>query len=170
MTTVPSLPTYYVGQKLTATNLNDIAEAIHFGQWAYVARVKRSAALSVSSATTYTAVEFDLEDYDAQTWHSTVTNSHAIIPKIAGFYRVDANAGWAGASGGYRTLQLLWSNTTAIAYDQVKPAGTEPLYQSVSAFWYANGTSDYFSCDVRQNSGGAVDLDNCWLSVQWIGK
>ena len=170
--------TWVTGETVTASQLNThlrdnllaLREANH-------CRVYRSSAGTLTTAT-LTLVNFDAETTDPNGWHSTTSNTDRVTPTIAGYYRVEAGASFGASATGWREL-ILWRNgTSGQAFSTVGRGvactGTNSTNWALSGTFPANGSTDYFSLSVEQNSGGNLTLAGgefaTWMSVTFLGS
>lgn len=94
----------------TTVSLEESGGGSSINEWC---RLRMSGNLSIS-ATTDTAIGFDLEDADTSTFHSTVTNnSRATIP-ATGRYFVHGAVLWPALSSGQRRVWLRKNGTTVL--------------------------------------------------------
>lgn len=123
-------------------------------------RVRNSTSPSISNGTD-TQLTFDTELFDTDNMHDTVTNTGRITVKTPGIYVITANINWNTSSVGSRTIRLKVNGTSFIAIQEAKAEDEAVLGngQVVTSIWQAN-VGDYFEVWVRQNSGGALSIQN----------
>jgi hypothetical protein len=128
------------------------------------ARVKRSAVQSIANNTlsSSTAIAWDQEDYDTDTFHDTSTNnSRLTVPTgKAGKYLIEAIVKFANNTSGTQRYADIWLNATTVIASTNGPFSTSvsPAW-GIQATWNAS-VGDYFEIRVYQDSGGALDLQN----------
>ena len=121
---------------------------------------------------TYTALTWDLEDYDTDSFHSTVTNTDRItIPTgKGGKYQVTAIANWGSNTAGQRVMKI-YKNGAAFKGAGLSPAAGYP--GNVVTCTINLVATDYLSVYVFQNSGSAQDCskagDAGHFSVTYLG-
>jgi hypothetical protein len=112
----------------------------------------RSATQAIT-ATVWTKVQFNTEEYDTASAYDNVTN-YRFTPQVAGYYQVTVNTEAASAqnyaySGIYKNGSVAYRNSTALG------AGTGTL---VTALVYLNGSTDYIEAYV--NFASSINLFN----------
>ena len=119
----------------------------------------KSAAQTVSNATD-TAVSFDLENFDTNTYHDNSTNNSRItIPAgKGGYYSVQAMLTFVANSSGVRAATLRKNGTTnpidfGCNNDGASSGSALILQKTVSAV-----ATDYFELYVYKDGGGTLDL------------
>ena len=134
--------------------------------------VKKSANQNTSNAT-FTAVTFNLEDFDTDTFHDNSSNNTRItIPAGKSGYYAIAGAVQFNANGtGNRGCELL-KNGSAVNYMFFEPAagaGNEAVYPM--SFILNLAATDYLEISVYQTSGGTLSVQSAstkW-QVQYLG-
>jgi hypothetical protein len=105
--------------------------------------VWRSGGQSIS-ATTYTKIQFNTEEYDTANCFDSTTN-YRFTPNVAGYYQI--NAAWQatgaiGAAG--QTGILIYKNGSAFKWGMLAGLSSGGNYSAVvSSLVYCNGTTDY---------------------------
>jgi hypothetical protein len=118
------------------------------------ARLWNTTTQNISNATN-TAITFDSESYDTNTYHSTATNTSRLTVPSTGYYRLDAEILFDANATGGRFLSIKKNNTTEIAYVEVGAATQATVGTSVSISCQISATaSDYFEVLAYQTSGG----------------
>jgi hypothetical protein len=124
-------------------------------------RCYRSTNQSIPNATV-TAMLWDVENYDTNTFHSTSTNTDRItIPSgQSGYYSITFNVNWAPNSTGFRNATIRVNNDSATigAVVYIQPyniASTENSMEMTTVF-YLNA-ADYVTINVYQDSGGNLN-------------
>ena len=161
-------PNFVAGAVLTEAQLDILSDDITFLANPPKCRVYMSAALSVAN-TTNTAVTFNSERFDTDTMHSTSANTDRITFTTAGTYLVGANLGWAASTAGSRYVDFLVNGATQIPGEAVE-AYDEAGFGTMQApsTLYAFTAGQYVTLRVRQNSGGALNLDTCEFWAVWV--
>lgn len=96
------------------------------------------------SATTYTKIQFDTEEFDTASCFDNATN-YRFTPNVAGYYQI--NAVWqidgvAGAAG--QVLVTIYKNGSVFKFGMYGSATSSSSSNSVvSSLVYCNGTTDY---------------------------
>ena len=113
---------------------------------------------SISSGT-FTAVTWDVENYDTDSIHSTSTNtSRFTIPTgKSGYWRFTSQIRWANNSSGGRYLQIA-KNGTGLVYTE-NEADTRAFTQSITKTLSLTA-GDYLELFVLQTSGGSLNIEN----------
>jgi hypothetical protein len=119
-------------------------------------RVSHNVDQSITNNTA-TVLAFNLERYDTDTMHSTVTDNSRITINTAGVYVVTANILFEGNATGARHVELRLNGTTIIGYVVATPTGTVGQRVEVTTQWKFAAT-DYVEVRVTQTSGGALNV------------
>jgi hypothetical protein len=121
-------------------------------------RIFMTAATTSIANSTNTTVSFDTEEYDTDGYHSTtVNNSRITIPAgKGGYYLVIATTDFAQNSTGARGNSIK-INGTEKGYTAITPNTTEGAVYNNSVI-VSLSVGDYIEMQVRQTSGGALDL------------
>ena len=100
-------------------------------------------------------VPFDVKEFDTATCFSTST--YRFTPNVAGYYQLNACVElYNGGSGEVQLLIQKNGSTYKIPSDL---GGSAAVWsQAGSTVAYANGTTDYFTISVYQNSGSSRTL------------
>ena len=176
MVAVPTLNTYYAGQRWRAADVNSqIRAAQTWGFAAKVCKVQRTTTQSINDSTV-TAISFNLDVFDIGAWHDNSTNPERITPDLPGYYQVNGNAGFTSSALGTRRLYIMTQNGATLHAQSGIPgyvATGHVLPICVSALIYLDGATDV-QLGVYQNSGGALTtsvtgIGPSTLSVQWVG-
>lgn len=129
---------------------------------------------STSSAGTFEPLDWNDEVIDTDGFHEGVTNPDRItIPVGLGIrkVRVDASVSWAGNATGVRRVRIRFNDTSTIKTEYAPVSGSLSHPQGVSGAFVSVVDGDYFTVDVQQDSGGALDVDdntNTWIKVEVI--
>lgn len=96
------------------------------------------------SATTYTKIQFNTEEYDTANCFDSTTN-YRFTPNVAGYYQI--NAAWQIASAPGAAGQvgiIIYKNGTEFKWGSYGPVNSAcPWSAGVSSLVYFNGTTDY---------------------------
>jgi len=135
---------------------------------AYYCRASDSGTQSIPSATN-TLITLDTDDYDADGWHSTSTNTERITPTIAGWYRCTAAGGFTGsmASGDRVILYMTKSGTTIGGVDRDAGSTATPDLV-VTADAHFDGDTEYLNSLVFQGNAAARTWQANFLSMELI--
>jgi len=137
------------------------------------ARVFDSGTQSISNATN-TAITFNSESYDTNSYHSTVTNTSRLTVPSTGYYLFSAQMFTDANATGGRYLEIKKNGTTVQAMEtgaatQASMATFLPITAILSAT-----ASDYFELFLYQTSGGTRNTYTSGaaynsFSVQYLG-
>lgn len=102
-------------------------------------------------------VLFQVEEFDTDSCFA----SSRFTPTVEGYYQINAEVRFDGASGTGEMMIVLYKNGSAY-----KRGTNQSGTQIASNFWamqvsslvYANGTTDYFEIYVQQGSGGTLSV------------
>ena len=179
-TAATAIPT---GGLITSAWMSNTTNGINFlaaGGGATVAKdlcLMRSTANQTSlTASTYTALTFNTEDFDAANGHSTTTNTSRYTAVAAGKYRISA-AIYMAAGGTNATQNIvfrLYKNGVAqTAHTYSTPCATASLagHYETPAFFISLAAGDYVELFVQPDwtAATASATVNSWMSVEWVG-
>jgi hypothetical protein len=119
------------------------------------------------SNSTYTALTFDTEDFDTDSYHSTSSNTSRItIPSgKAGKYLINAVIGWEANSTGTRGMAF-YKNGALVTYPMQYPtASVETWYNGSMILNLA--VSDYVEVYVFQSSGGNLNAKGTATGIRF---
>lgn len=159
--TFDNLPIGTTGQVLTA----DTTVSPYKVKWATAGTsyngvdVYKSATQSISNSTD-TAITWDLEGFDTNSYHSTTTNTARFtVPSGgAGKYLLTGNLNWAGNSTGLRAIKI-YKNGSFFNESSLTTGGADGIAQPIS--WvYDLAVGDYLEIYGRQSSGGNLNVDS----------
>jgi hypothetical protein len=121
--------------------------------------VYKGSAQSISNATN-TALTFDNENFDTDSFHDNSTNtSRFTIPAgKGGKYLFTGAIDWAAEAAGYRAV-ILYKNGSSIGY-MSQIAGHANGVNNAFSFVANAVATDYFEIFVLQTSGGALNIDS----------
>lgn len=126
---------------------------------AHGARVKRASGNFSVGNNTYTAIQFDAEDFDTDAIHDNSTqNTRLTIPTITGvttgLWSLSAG-GYTDASSGRTDVKFRVNNTTDIAVDLINGPASVMGFQLTTKYVFT--AADYVECFVR-TSGGSFNV------------
>lgn len=134
--------------------------------------VTRSAAKSLTNDT-LTTIDFDAENYDTDSMHSTVTNNSRVTITTAGKYLISATFDWTAGLNGRRFLAVyrngvqIRSLNAAPVPANGTPAGSGECGQSI-VLARSLAAADYIEIKGYQSSGGALsvfpEMEVTWVS------
>jgi len=139
------------------------------------ARVFHSAAQSAANVPTFTVLTFDSERFDTASLHSTSVDASRLTAPIAGLYLVSANVSWSGTSDvGAREVGLRKNGSTFVARDVVDPSVSANTTEQTVSTLVSLAADDFLEVVLRQNSGGALDVNAApefspEFSMIWLG-
>jgi len=108
---------------------------------------------------TLTVLAFNSEDFDTDAIHDFVVNNSRLTCKTAGTYLLYVNIEWQAAPAGYRRLFINHSVDGIMAWLQYDVAeGANPYGQCLMTC-YPLSVTDWMTCHVKQNSGGAINIE-----------
>ncbi len=171
---IPTMNTFTAGQRWRAADVNSqVRDAVTFAFTAKSCRATSAATPSIANAT-WTPLTFTSESFDTDGWHSTSTDTNRITPTLPGIYRVEIQVAFAPHATGMRGVRIFRSGSTQIAGVQqtASTGGTMTLLYAATTM-NANGSTDYFSAECYQASGGGLALETSatatTFTVTWIG-
>lgn len=167
-----TLRTFGTNEVLTATNLMTYVQKQDGKPLCVLAK---SATQTLTTAVV-TAVTWDVESFDTDGAHSTVTNSSRFTAVTAGYYRLDAGVEWQGNTTGLRDLAFR-VNAVATDYLAAHVAG-------LAANWTQNVggilpvrlvAGDYIELYATQSSGGNLTVGpgtaaRTFLTIEYLGN
>lgn len=136
--------TYAVGQRLTATILQALADAtVNRPLVRLVATATQNLTNNTSTAITFTTSSTII---DTHAYHSETVNTSRVTPLIAGYYRAQGAVAF-GARTDYTTLQSLikFNGTDQSGNRRSGPntAASQPRSEDAEGLFLCNGTTDY---------------------------
>jgi hypothetical protein len=137
------------------------------------ASVYKSAAQGTSTAS-QTKITFDLEEYDTDSYHSTVTNTERFtIPSgKTGYYQFNLFVSWAQNSTGNYRIVSLYKNNVQFKANTMLPNNAPQFKVLLTVTVYATA-GDYFECVAYQDSGGSLNVldndQNTWFQITYLG-
>lgn len=150
------MPTYAVGQRLTAATLEDLA-----GQTTTkpIGRIYETASQNLADATAV-AITFTLEDFDTHSFHSTSSNTSRVTPTVAGYYRFRGTVAFGAQATPVFSDAWIRKNGATDLPGAGRAAGqTSAFCVAAEAIVSMNGSTDYIELIGRQDSAG-LDTTN----------
>ncbi|MFH2071655.1 MAG: hypothetical protein ABIJ75_02265 [Actinomycetota bacterium] len=123
----------------------------------YLTKVTRNAVQSIPNGT-WTAVLWNTETYDTGGWHSTSSNTDRITPTVSvgDILQLKALAAFTANATGVRGIRVNKSGVTI--FTNVLDAATGVIGRVPAAVDDVYAATDYYTVEVYQSSGGALDL------------
>lgn len=123
------------------------------------ALVRLSAAESIANST-LTDVPWDVEVYDEGGWWVVGSPTRLTVPAGVSKVRLTGCVAWASATAGERLFRILKNGAGVYGLPQVRnvPGATSSIYQAASSAVITATPGDYFTLNVRQISGGALNI------------
>lgn len=168
-----ALPDYTTQDPATYKAAIDAAIAALADKGALVYR-NTDQSISTSSSTT---LNWDLEDYDTDSIHDTVTNnSRLTVPTGVTRVRAYGLAIWQAHSSGYRHVRILKNGATTYnglgAQTSNSNAGSAEHNMQVSTAIIDVVAGDYFEMSAYQTSGSTLNIEggvnHSWFAMEII--
>lgn len=173
MTAVPTVPDWTAGQRVLASQLEQLTTAIRFGQNPPIALLYQSATQTFSNNTN-AAVALDATAWDTASGHNNATNNTRYTAVYPGTYNVTGHVSWPQNATGARQLEIYKNGS-------VYNTGSQ-IFAGQSTNWTAHETTvevamvvgDYVEMWVEQLSGGSLTLNSgtapyqTYMQIQWI--
>ena len=151
------------GQVLTATGANTATWQNPSGATDYSCNIYQNAVTSITSS--WVSIAFQVENFDTDTMHDTVTNNTRITFIHAGKYCV--GGGWFGATNSVTGIRIRVNGTTVIATSIDGNAGTNLEFNSISTF-YNFSANDYI--EIQGYSGTTQNTSGDSQTYGWAFK
>lgn len=134
------------------------------------ARVYKAADQTGIVTSTLTALTFDSERFDTDSYHESVTHPTRLTAPATGYYLIGASILWDSNTTGVRILDVRINGTTRIADTSIQATGGSPA-QSIATL-YALTSGDYVEIMVFQTSGGnrTISVQANYSMEAWIQK
>ncbi len=120
---------------------------------------------------TITQLQFSNEVFDSHSNYDTAT--YRFTPTVAGVYRFTMSVEVKAMADTKIVTATLYKNGVAIAAQKIQMAGTTSGQAAVNFLAQANGSTDYFTAYVTQDSGGNKDVDGSntktFFQGNWVG-
>lgn len=157
-----TLPTVLsVAAQIAADNVNQ----------AKLVRAYRSSTVAVSDVTLST-VDFNAEDQDDWTGHSTSSNASRISDAGAGLYHAELQLTFDSDATGFRQCEIWHGAGLRTAMDRKAAISGDSTIVRCSTVLYLDG-SEYVEAKCYQDSGGSLDIlsgnDVSWFALSKIG-
>lgn len=118
----------------------------------------RTTTQSLTSAVS-TAINWDAEDYDGASLHSTSSNTDTFLVPEPGWYRIEATVTFATNGTGLRSLSVLVGGVArARLYDSQPGSAVNDTTCHVSGLIYISDITGTIKVNAFQNSGGALNI------------
>jgi hypothetical protein len=105
------------------------------------------------SATTYTKITFNVEEFDTASCFDSTTN-YRFTPTVAGYYQVNLVL---GSSGNNSHWAIIYKNGTGVKYGAPNSAAVNIGYgASISVLIYMNGSTDYIEAYTYIGSAATI--------------
>lgn len=126
------------------------------------ARVTRTSNQAITNATE-TAISFDSEDYDTDSYHEAVTNPSRLTVPATGYYSIQGMCRWAGtANGGERSGHIIVNGGSTpaarICSSSIPPDASAPTCHAFACTAHLTA-GDYVEMRVYQASGATLSID-----------
>lgn len=176
MATVPSFRTWSSGETVTAAYLNaNIRDAGNYWVTNRPRAKLRATAVQSIPDNAATPVNFDTEDMDNDSGHSTVTNTSRYTAQTQGWFMCSGSvAHGASTAGTSRSADIAVNGTVVVGATNSsgpRPGGTGAMTQASATVVTFLNTGDYVELRALQNSGGALNTAvGSAVSIVWIGS
>lgn len=179
MATVPTTHTVAVGDKITAADENTyVRDAMAFviappRLFVYQGTTGTTAGTSGTAA----LMLWDAEQWDADSMHSTSTNTSRLNATTTGLYTVSVSVFWAANATGFREVEVRKNSAGAVGSGtgifKWRCPATATLGGAVAGTGLVSLTAgDYLECFGLQTSGGSlattVGAQFTWASMLWV--
>jgi hypothetical protein len=170
--TAPVEASRVVGDGLTAAYMNsNVRDAVNFLATPPIARMRASGTQSIGN-TTWTAINFDITDFDTDSGHSNVTNNSRYTAQVKGYYRITGTVAYAV---NFVPIASYAINGSRAAAGSRVGGGTNLSTTSTADIEdiIHLSVNDYVELMTIQNSGVAAATAfsgdfGCSFSVQWL--
>lgn len=98
-----------------------------------------------------------------------MSNGTGFTVPVAGFYQLTAQAVWASNATGYRQVSFV-KNSSALDSERRAAGYAVNLYQIGTSRPISCAKGDTLSVNVAQDSGGNLNLNECTISVTYLGR
>lgn len=120
---------------------------------------------------TITPLAFSNEVFDSHNNYDVTT--YRFTPTVAGVYRLTVSVEVKAMADTKIVTAYLYKNTNIAAIQKIQMAGTTSGQAAVNFLSEANGSTDYFTASVAQDSGGNKDVDGAntksFFQGNWVG-
>jgi hypothetical protein len=179
MTAVPAPPTFVTLTTLTATQLNQIRDAVNFALNPPIAELISNAAQTITTATA-TAILFQAEvvdkDVSGAGGHSTSVNTSRFTAVYAGWYHCTGATGWTADATGMRAAWWAKNGTLLDRATAFITAGSANIVavpaRGMKIFL---NVGDYVELMGYHTKGSNLDTTNntpnmCSMSCHWLSN
>ncbi len=125
---------------------------------------------------TPTTILWDTEEIDSDNWHSTVSNTDQVTPQTSGRVQFSATVTWPNNSTGLRSIA--WQRDAGAiggGIVTIAPLSGDSTYSVARVHTqFFNGSTDFFTVQVTQTSGGSLTTivspvsSQSTLSARWV--
>lgn len=164
-----------VAGTLTEITVNDPSDTITVAYKFSGAKVRKASNLTGQNLTGFVAVTFDTEDWDTDTYHSTVSNTDRLTPPAAGKYMVSGYAELANVASGNWVRVVLSRYNSSNAYQediivqQIELTITGTFQFSATGITHFN-SGDYAKMNLQTETDTSVDITtNTHFAIWRIG-
>lgn len=114
----------------------------------------RSGTQSIANAT-FTKVQYNSEEFDTNSNYDPTTDFR-FTPTVAGYYSVNASAGWGFTSG--FSISTIYKNGSVAKWGSLAASTGAGTLSTVSVLIYMNGSTDYVESYVYQQAGSSQNI------------
>ena len=114
----------------------------------------KSAAQTITNASE-TTITFNTESFDTN--NNFNTSSNAFTPTVAGYYYITLSVGWGSTSVSNVDIYI-YKNSSIISTGRLQTTSSNYPIFLTSVLVYCNGSTDYISASVFQESGSSKDI------------
>jgi hypothetical protein len=158
MATIPTIPSFTVGQILGAASLQQLSTASSFmlTRAGGFFQAHQTVAQSIPIATD-TALTFPAEDYDTDGGHSVSSNTSRYTAQTAGVYKVWGAYHSLSANTDYGAFIRVNGTSGAYSYSRAAKPASGDCYLPVAPVEIGLAVGDFVEICVRQTSTGALN-------------
>ena len=109
------------------------------------------------SDSTFTKLQVNTETFDTNSNYDSTTN-YRFTPTIEGYYQINGNITFAGASAGYVQVAIFKNGGLFINGSGIPNNTSVGGMATASSVIFLNGSTDYVEFYAWQNSGGSLGL------------
>lgn len=152
--------TYAVGQRVTATLLQALADAtVNRPSIRLIQQAGQALASGTATAITFAAGSHDAVVGDSSLWHDVAVNNTRVTPTKAGYYTVKGTVSMAVGATNYTQLaaSVGYNGTRIPPQNITRPSASTAAFSNYTELSNVaiNGTTDYFELYGTQTSGGS---------------
>ena len=152
-----TIATFTTGETVTAAKMNQVKDDIDYLYTGSGARVYNNADISIANATT-TALTFNTERFDTETYHSTSSVTGRLVAPVTGLYLITGHIRFAANATGERRLMITLGGTTDIAYVSHSNNAAIITLMTVATIYQLSATN-YVELRAYQSSGGSLNVE-----------